>query len=343
MATSIHNHNLVDTDTHFVIDKTTREISASGNPRIVQYDHNSEVLTFELPRMIDGHDMLECNSVQVHYINICNTFAKHQSVGVYEVTDLKAGDDDTVLLSWVISRNATQYAGSLNFIIKFKCITEDGTVEYAWSTATCKNLVVSESMDNGEAVVKDHSDILAEWEKRIVKGWNDLTDRPFYEETVTVNEPLNITWDGNTEGLVSVADVFYKMSDAVLSIDQIGQIMRGEANALIGVGGGEPIDLTTFGLSANENLDGFTAEVVTFILKPSAVIGDVVFPECGIYFAKADENTYGSAFITDFPVEQTKTVVKTLDEKYMPTLTSPNGTQYKLSVADDGTLTAVAV
>ena len=34
---------------------------------------------------------------------------------------------------------------------------------------------------------------------------------------------------------------------------------------------------------------------------------------------------------------------KGLDEKYMPTLTSPNGTKYKLTVADDGTLSAVAV
>lgn len=36
-------------------------------------------------------------------------------------------------------------------------------------------------------------------------------------------------------------------------------------------------------------------------------------------------------------------VVKPLDEKYMPLLTSPNGTQYKLSVSDDGTLTATEV
>lgn len=34
-------------------------------------------------------------------------------------------------------------------------------------------------------------------------------------------------------------------------------------------------------------------------------------------------------------------VVHRLDEKYLPLLTSPNGTKYLLSVADDGTLTAI--
>lgn len=35
--------------------------------------------------------------------------------------------------------------------------------------------------------------------------------------------------------------------------------------------------------------------------------------------------------------------VEPLPEEYMPLLTSPNGTKYKLTVADDGTLSAVAV
>lgn len=53
-------------------------------------------------------------------------------------------------------------------------------------------------------------------------SWNDLKDKPFGEETVVVNEPLNITWDGNTEGLVSIADTpFYKVSDLVLTDEQI--------------------------------------------------------------------------------------------------------------------------
>lgn len=34
---------------------------------------------------------------------------------------------------------------------------------------------------------------------------------------------------------------------------------------------------------------------------------------------------------------------KRLDEKFMPLLTSPNGTQYQITVADDGTLSAAAV
>ena len=35
-----------------------------------------------------------------------------------------------------------------------------------------------------------------------VSSWNDLTDKPFYEETKVTEIPaINIEWDGNTEGL----------------------------------------------------------------------------------------------------------------------------------------------
>lgn len=34
---------------------------------------------------------------------------------------------------------------------------------------------------------------------------------------------------------------------------------------------------------------------------------------------------------------------ETIDEEFLPTLTSPNGTKYKITVADGGTLSATAV
>lgn len=164
-----HEHNVQDTNTHFTIDKTTREISIqNGTDVIMQFDHNSERLTFEIPKEIDSHDMTKCNSIQVHYINI-DSSTKESNAGVYEVTDIDVSPDDKsiAILSWLISRNATQFAGPLNFLIKFKCIADDGTVDYVWNTAVYKGVTVSNGMDNGETVVEEYSDILAQWEARI--------------------------------------------------------------------------------------------------------------------------------------------------------------------------------
>ena len=50
-----------------------------------------------------------------------------------------------------------------------------------------------------------------------VSSWNDLTDKPFGKDTVHSD---TLTWDGNTEGLVSV-DNWYKVSDAKVSMDDL--------------------------------------------------------------------------------------------------------------------------
>ena len=51
-----HKHSVYDTSLHFIIDGNTRLVKNSTEAKVtlVQYDHNSERITFELPRYIDG-------------------------------------------------------------------------------------------------------------------------------------------------------------------------------------------------------------------------------------------------------------------------------------------------
>ena len=100
----------------------------------MQFDHNSEVFTFELPRYIEGHDMMQCNRVEVHYLNI-DSMTKQENEGIYLVDDLtvNADDDTKITCSWLISQNATQLVGSLNFLLRFICLTED-VIDYVWNT-----------------------------------------------------------------------------------------------------------------------------------------------------------------------------------------------------------------
>ena len=133
-----HQHPVKDTDLHFVIDPVTRVIKNNSEKIVImQHDHQSEILTFELPRYIDTHDMSLSNSVRVHYINI-GTSSKYEPVsGVYEITDLQIDpeNEDIVTCSWLLTNNTTQLDGTLNFIIRFSCLTGD-TIDYSWSTAT---------------------------------------------------------------------------------------------------------------------------------------------------------------------------------------------------------------
>lgn len=158
----LHLHEMRDTDTHFIIDPVTRAISnTQTTKKLMQYDHNSEIFTFEIPRYVDNHDMQTCEKIEVHYINI-DAKTKDQSKDVYLVTDA-ALEADTLVFSWLVSGNATKYAGSLNFLIRFSCLDEAGNVVYRWNTDIFKTLSVSDGFSNTESVVADFSDTLEQW------------------------------------------------------------------------------------------------------------------------------------------------------------------------------------
>lgn len=175
-----HIHNIYDTDPHFKIDDVTRVVKdvSESKTTIVQFDHNSERITFELPRHIDGHDMSTCNIVQVHYLNVDGKDKTIQREGVYEVDDLQISpdSDDVVVFSWLVSGNATQLVGTLNFVCRFVCTSDAKTVDYAWNTATYTGIPISAGLYFGEAVVQEYADVLAQWETEMVKKGEVVTN-----------------------------------------------------------------------------------------------------------------------------------------------------------------------
>lgn len=192
-----HLHEVRDTDSHFTVDPLTRSIRGGNNAKsiLIQYDHNSEVLTFEMPRYIDGHDMTLCNRIEVHYINV-NSSTRQQTSGVYEIEDFKVSEDDenVMVWSWLISRNATMYVGPLTFAFRFACLTDD-TVDYAWNTSPYTGLSISSSIYNGEAVIEEYSDILEQWERKIGVGVEDVEQTVTSEDANGVNEITLILTD----------------------------------------------------------------------------------------------------------------------------------------------------
>ena len=165
-----HSHPIYDSDKHFVIDPITRNIvNNSSKLTIMQYDHNSERFTFEIPRVIEGHDMSLSNAVRVNFINI-GSIKTNTNSGVYEVDDVEVSldDPDTITFSWLISGAATRYNGSLNFAIRFYCISDESIIEYSWGTNIYSGIKVSNSLDNSETIVEDYVDVLEKWKQDIM-------------------------------------------------------------------------------------------------------------------------------------------------------------------------------
>ncbi len=172
-------HSVYDTDTHFSINPITRVLQneGMGKTRLIQYDHNSERFTFEVPRYIEGHDMSTCNVIWVNYNNI-DSQTKQQSKGCYKVDDMQISpnDENVVILSWLISSNATKFVGSLNFLIRFCCADDERSVCYAWNTAIYSNISVSSGIENGEYIAEEYPDILAQWQSEIEKAITGIDD-----------------------------------------------------------------------------------------------------------------------------------------------------------------------
>lgn len=167
-----HGHSVYNTDERFMIDTVTRAITQqSGKSKLMQYDHNSERYEFEMDRYIDGHDMSLCNDVRVNYLNIASS-RDGQTNGPYVVKDMQVdpSSEDKIVFSWLISRNSTKYAGTLNFNISFRCLT-GAIVDYAWYTDIFKGITVSAGIENnGNEYVEEYIDILEQWKQDVIEN-----------------------------------------------------------------------------------------------------------------------------------------------------------------------------
>ena len=158
-----HKELIKDMDSVFEIDPITRQIrdTSASKVSVVQYDHNSERFRFSLLRFIEGHDMATCNRAEVHYLT------KSGASGVYEITDLAISeeDEDKVVCSWLLSQNATKDTGTLAFLVRFSCVAEDGTIEYAWNSGIYNGIAVTPGIYNASAIVEQYADVLEQWKQ----------------------------------------------------------------------------------------------------------------------------------------------------------------------------------
>lgn len=165
-----HVHTIVDHDKHFIIDPITKKIQPE-NPeknKLVRYDHNSERYTFEMDRMLEGHDMSLCDIVQIHYINVSSNKQK-KNEDIYEVNDLGllSGNEDRIAFTWLVSRNATMLDGILTFAIRFACSNGD-SIDYELHTEIFSSISISNTIiNNGQSIVEEYSDILNQWKKEL--------------------------------------------------------------------------------------------------------------------------------------------------------------------------------
>lgn len=136
-------------------------------------------------------------------------------------------------------------------------------------------------------------------------SWNDLKDKPFYDSPTGGD---TLYWDGNTDGLVSVMDMLYKVSDALPTMDDFSN------GCIVTFPSGSTYEVTAEQIA--EMNAGLTSLIIItefcFIaLEDGADVSGLLLPERGIYCADIMTSLTIPGY-TGFPN------VKKLDEKYLP-------------------------
>lgn len=233
----IHEHPVTDPDGYFLIDPDSRVIStvSAVQNTLMQYDHESERYTFEVSRVVEGHDMMKCNRVRVHYNNI-DSKTKREFASVDELTDLAVSleDPSTVTCSWLIPRDATQYAGILSFLIQFMCVADDGTIVYEWHTDIYSDVEVKPGRRNGEQVVSPYNDLLEDWYQRLF-GSKDSVMAGIITESDEIKNEIERKGEDTLESIPDDYTELYNTSRDAL---------RTRANAIVPDVSGDTIVIT---------------------------------------------------------------------------------------------------
>ena len=216
MSDTSHIHTddiIVDADEHFIIDTVTRAISSESNKKLtlMQYDHNCERYTFDIDRLVDGHDLMNCDRVQIHYVNIASNRQKHP--GLYLVEDLHVNSSDTnkLTFTWLISNNGTMHEGSLGFLVSFECTNGD-KILYRWSTNSFNGIVITAGMDNDNTIVEMYVDELLTWENYMHTTFiPDLVDKCYIKREFATEEEIAAIFDiSNPEGGAPITVIPYE-------------------------------------------------------------------------------------------------------------------------------------
>ena len=211
-----HNNLIIDADPHFSIDPITRRIKNESSKKVtlIQGDHNSERFTFDMPRYIEEHDMLECDRVEVHFVNGANA-----SLYLVEDMQIHPEDETKVAFSWLISDESTKNVGRLEFQIRFCCVNEDGVDDYIWHTAKNTDISISDGMNNAESVIERYPDVLAELSWRI-KAIGDIGKLATFDKTslvAAINE-VNADCDNRNQDLGNLEAMVFQHNDALFEM-----------------------------------------------------------------------------------------------------------------------------
>ena len=132
---SIEPHIVIGSDRRIAVPNQLKRIA-------VQYDHNVETVTFDCPRYWDNHDM----STMTIYINYKRPDSK---LGSYIADNIRIDESDDAIMhfDWTISKNVTEKAGTISFLVCIKTVNDEGEDVNHWNSELNSEMYVSQGLE----------------------------------------------------------------------------------------------------------------------------------------------------------------------------------------------------
>ena len=147
---STEPHIVIGSDRHIAVPSQLKRIA-------VQYDHNIETVTFDCPRYWDDHDM----STMTIYINYKRPDSK---LGSYIADNIRIDEtDDTIMhFDWTISKNVTEKAGTISFLVCVKTVNDEGEDINHWNSELNSEMYVSQGLEAEQYFEEMYPDIITQ-------------------------------------------------------------------------------------------------------------------------------------------------------------------------------------
>ena len=161
----------------------------------VQYDHDVETVTFDCPRYWDGLDMSELH-IYVNYMR------RDRVVGCYLARNVTVDTTDSAIMhfDWTISRNVSQVAGEIKFLVCIKKGDSEGNEVNHWNSELNNQMYVSEGLEVGDEFFDNYPDIILQWEEDVQRVKDELIAAGASGEydgatfTPSVDDNGNLSW-----------------------------------------------------------------------------------------------------------------------------------------------------
>ncbi len=167
-----------DSGEHFVINPASRKVAVPHAHKSIATvgDHNSEQIVFSCPQIIDGHDVSQCARRYITWINV-NGDMGHDEL---QVTQVEQGQEGMLYLAWTIRKPLTAANGVVQFSVHFEDVAEDEVVLYRWSTATCKDCDILDSIN---AVLGVYEAIYVVDDELVIADYTPVNDETLVLDT----------------------------------------------------------------------------------------------------------------------------------------------------------------